>query len=113
MGHKILRLSVELLTDILKGLQHEGRPTYFQVTADPLPADAKVVGVGMSDFPGNVDVTLASDAWDEGGGPYVVEPKIAAIDLELSMVPIPPELAGSVKDGDIKTVISKALGECS
>ncbi len=68
MGKRTLKISVELLIDILKGLR-DGPPRYFTVTKDPVPADAKMVSCRTSKYwPNMVEVVLESATFegDEG-----------------------------------------------
>ena len=75
MGTRILRISAEILVQLLQGLSvEEGQRFAFRV-GNPLPADAKIVSVRYSlYYTDTVDVTLESSEWDTAMDGTVVIP---------------------------------------
>jgi hypothetical protein len=80
IGLRRLTISSQLLTGFFLG----SRPAY-DVTANGLPADARVVGVSHDLAKSLIELTLASASWD---GP-----------IECGAIPELPMIVFSIRDG--------------
>lgn len=71
-----LLITPELLVDLLKGFK-EGPPRSFQVYADPLPEDARIIAIENVAPQGHVRLTIESAHIKDGE--TILPPKLLAV----------------------------------
>lgn len=79
MGKRTLQVRPELLVGILKGLG-ENKPQYFDVIAEPIPDDVKIVYIAAYTWPDEMFVIdLESAKWPANSEGYI-NPKIRVVE---------------------------------
>jgi hypothetical protein len=84
---RTLLISDDLFLQIVQGFG-DGPPRYFDVIADPLPADTKLICTGYSPEKRCVVMELESASWD-GTEPKEICPALRCVKMESSQSPRP------------------------
>lgn len=85
MAVRTVLVSRELFLVVLQGFR-DGPPRYFDVIADPIPADAQLIRIGYSSETRCVEMTLKSASWD-GSKPQQICPMLRYVEMPKSEAP--------------------------
>jgi hypothetical protein len=66
MGQRLLEVNAQFISGLLMGFTETVAPRYFEVTANPVPPDAKIVSITQSQYRSdNVEIVLSSPSWSD------------------------------------------------
>ena len=81
MARRLLLVSPDFLVSLIDGMT-DGPPRWFKVTDDPIPSDARIISVCMSQYWSyTVEIELESPQWEEAGPRAQVRPQFATVIL--------------------------------